>query len=156
MNEQVLVWISAVVAFWAGRFVYKKRANKVVEKVRFIEKAEKKGNYTQAIAVEKSFHYGDRTSNDIELRSHSLAVSYEFRIHGEVYYKTLMFQSPGRTLIEHPETLMIYYDPRHPEKSICREELGYHMRPSKQIGPALGVGVLALAATYYLLLFLFG
>lgn len=156
MNEQVLVWISAVVAFLVGRFVYKKRANKVVEKERFIEKAEKKGNYTQAVAVKKTFHYGDRSSNNIELRAHSMAVSYEFRIHGEVFYKTLMFQNPGKALIKYPETLMIYYDPRDPNKSICREELGYTRDPAKRVGPALGIGVLVLAGTYYLLLFLFG
>lgn len=156
MNEYALIWVSAAIAFLAGRRVYKKRGNQFNEKLKFIEKAKRKGHYTQAVAVEKTVHYGDRRSNNIELRAHSMAVSYEFRIHGETFYKTLMFQSPGKTLIEYPQTLIMYYDPRNPEKTICREELGYTINKSNQIGPALGMGVLVLAVTYYLLGFLFG
>ncbi len=91
-------------------------------KAKFIEIAKAKGNCTQGYIIKDKFIPGDETSENEEIRSNTMRITYEYVVNGVKYKKKMSFQSPGMVTIKFPIVIDVYYDPRNPKKAVCKEE----------------------------------
>lgn len=107
---------------------------------KFVEKAKAQGNYTTATLIDNKLRLGNDESGNANFKNDRMKCTYEYTVHGVSYKKKITFQSPGMVAVKFPYTITVYYDPKNPSKSICKEEAS---QGSQRTTGCLGTIVLA-------------
>ena len=121
MDEQIkyiilLIGIIALVLCYIKLLV-----NGRFSKQRFIDKAEAKGHYTVARLID--IECIEQTGNE-HYRESKIKCTYEYRVSGISYKKEIVYWLFGfRTASKCPQTIIVYYKPRNPAKSVCEKEV---------------------------------
>ena len=89
----------------------------------FIKKAEAKGHYKTATLIDSIRICGNPEAKSSYNRYDRMKCIYEYRVNGVSYKKKLIFRSQGTVSIRYPYEITIYYDPRHPSRGVCKEDV---------------------------------
>ena len=121
MDEQIkyiilLIGIIALVLCYIKLLI-----NGRLSKQRFIDKAEAKGHYTVARLIDTECI--EQTGNEHYMES-KIKCTYEYRVSGISYKKEIVYWLFGfHTASKCPRTIIVYYKPRNPAKSVCGKEV---------------------------------
>lgn len=151
MREEIITYISLIVAGIVGFFAYKRRVGGANRRHRFIENAKRTGCYTVGECVDSKLQFGNPDSSSLHMRSNSLKVKYKYQVDGISYYKSMTFQDPGKVCIDFPISVTVYYDRNNPKKAICPEEATKAQQLRSSCLGSMGLAILALIVTFYLL-----
>ena len=110
---------------------------------RFIERAKEQGSFTTATLIDHKRRLGNDESGNSYFQNDRLKCTYEYKVNGITYKKKLTFQSPGTVSIKFPYEVTVYYDPKNPAKSVCKEEAS---QGSQRSAGCLGTIVFAIVA----------
>ena len=88
----------------------------------YIERAKAHGWFTTATLIDSKLRLGNDESGNAYFKNDRMKCTYEYRVNGIPYKKKIEFQSPGMVAVKFPYTITVYYDPKNPSKSVCREE----------------------------------
>lgn len=122
MNETLIGCIALPIALFLCIRYNKWLKYRGSKKLQFIQRAKKKGAFTEGVKVDSDFYSGIRGHERRDVRTDSLVVTYRYMVNGIPYHKKMEFQSPGLLVIKHPEKVTVYYDPANPQKAVCPEE----------------------------------
>lgn len=115
---------------------------------KFIEKAKAQGNFTTATLIDNKLRLGNDESGNANFKNDRMKCTYEYKINGISYKKKITFQSPGMVAVKFPYTITVYYDPKNPSKSICKEEAS---QGSQRTSGCLGT--IALTAITFIVIY---
>ena len=120
MSEELKSCIIFVVAIALGIFSFFAHLRVPTRKQKFVEKAKRSGNFTEAECVDVKLYsnFGTRDNEKASVRSDLLKVKYRYRVKGIDYYKKYSFQSPGKVSIDYPYCITVYYNPRRPKRVV--------------------------------------
>lgn len=156
MSKDIAITIAMVIGMavfiYSFVFLFLKGTSR---KQRFIAKAKERGDYTKGKYVKTKIYSGDLTSSDLSQRSDVYEVTYEYIVNGKTYEKTMCFQNPGVVGGDYPYEVIVYYDARNPQKSVCPQEAS---RAEQQKGGCLTtivVTIISIEIIYQLLIRLF-
>lgn len=115
---------------------------------KFVEKAKAQGNFTTATLINNRLRLGNDESGNANFKNDRMKCTYEYKINGISYKKKITFQSPGMVAVKFPYTITVYYDPKNPSKSICKEEAS---QGSQRTAGCLGT--MALTAITFIVIY---
>ncbi len=121
------------------------------KKQKFIEKAKAEGNYTTGKCVDSKRIRGNKDSSTVEYRYDSYNVKYEYSVNGIIYSKKMIFQSPGMVGVRYPYEVTVYYNPKKPQKGICKEEAGKGEQRTAGCFGTIVITILVFEVVYNLL-----
>ena len=156
MGEEIITSIALIIAGIVGFSNYKKKIGGATEKQRFIENAKRAGHYTVGEYADSKVQLGNYNSSDVYMRSKTLKVKYKYQVNGVSYYKQLTFQDPGKVSVDFPVSVTVYFDPSNPKKAVCPEEATKTQQRRSGCLVTIGVTILTLAVSFYILKFLVG
>lgn len=156
MSDEALVGIALLIAIFVGVLTYKRRKAGSSKGRKFIERAERAGHFTKAVAVDVKTHYPDRSSSDLELRYPRVTVIYQFTLNGEQQRKGMTYQSPGKVSTDYPREVKVYYDPSNPRKAYFKEELYQGTDNVSSSRRAVGAALLTMIGVFCILKFIIG
>ena len=119
--KEVIAVIAGVVVLIAGyiKLFFPEHSHKNM----FIKKAEAKGHYKTATLIDSICICGNPEAKSSYNRYDRMKCIYEYRVNGVSYKKKLIFRSQGTVSIRYPYEITIYYDPRHPSRGACKEDV---------------------------------
>lgn len=119
--KEVIAVIAGVVVLIAGyiKLFFPEHSHKNM----FIKKAEAKGHYKTATLIDSICICGNPEAKSSYNRYDRMKCIYEYRVNGVSYKKKLIFRSQGTVSIRYPYEITIYYDPRHPSRGVCKEDV---------------------------------
>mgnify|MGYP004675663621 FL=1 len=144
MNEE----IRSTIALIAGAIVFVVCYIKLFLKgkssrQRFIERAKEQGSFVTATLIDHKRRLGNDESGNSYFQNDRMKCTYEYKVNGITYKKKLTCQSPGLVSIKLPYEITVYYDPRNPAKSVCKEEAS---QGAQRSAGCLGTIIFAIVA----------
>lgn len=122
MSETIIGVIAIVAASFISSFYHKAFKKKGSKNHQFIQRAKKKGCFTEGKAVSSRIRTGIRGHSDPYMREKAEIVKYAYVVNGITFYKQMAFQSPGMMTVSYPDKVTVYYDSSNPAKAVCPEE----------------------------------
>lgn len=156
MSEEIIMSIALIIAGIVGFVTYKKKIGGKTKKQKFIEKAARAGHFTTGHYESSKVILGAEGSSNVKYREDKLKVKYKYEINGIAYYKSMIFQSTGRVGTNFPSEVKVYYDPSNPKNAVCPEEATKAKQVRSGCFVTIGVTILTLAVSFYILRFLLG
>ena len=119
--KEVIPVIAGVAVLIAGyiRLFFPNRSYKY----KFIKKAEAKGHYKTATLIDSISICGNPEAKSSYHRYDRMKCIYEYKVNGVSYKKKLVFRSQGTISWDYPYTITVYYNPRHPSRGVCKEDV---------------------------------
>ena len=153
MSEELKSCIIIVVAIALGIFSFFGRLRVLTRKQKFVEKAKRSGNFTEAecVDVKRYSNFGTRDNEKASVRSDLLKVKYRYRVKGIDYYKKYSFQSPGKVSIDYPYSITMYYNPRRPKRVVSSLDVSQSDQMSMGCLTAIIVTILSILVFGYFL-----
>ena len=146
MSEELKSCIIIVVAIALGIFSFFGRLRVLTRKQKFVKKAKRSGNFTEAecVDVKRYSNFGTRDNEKASVRSDLLKVKYRYRVKGIDYYKKYSFQSPGKVSIDYPYSITMYYNPRRPKRVVSSLDVSQSDQMSMGCLTAIIVTILSI------------
>lgn len=159
MQEQ-LEFIAMSICMGIGLLVsvknWKSGKNRKTKHQRFIEKAEREGSYTTAVAYESQVLLGHRDSDNPDLRRHRRLARYRYTVNGKDYTMALAYPNTGGVIPDYDPTITVYYNPRNPDEwDIMNSETEFDRR-KKGCLTSIGIFFLVTLGLFALIKFLLG
>lgn len=119
--KEVIAVIAGVAVLIAGyiKLFFPERSHKY----KFIKKAEAKGYYKTATLIDSIRICGNPEAKSSYNKYDRMKCIYEYKVNGVSYKKKLIFRSQGTVSIRYPYEITIYYNPRHPSRGVCKEDV---------------------------------
>lgn len=121
VKEQMIMSICMIVGITFAIKNWKNRKNKKSKHQLFIEKAERGGHFTTAVAYESQVILGNRESNNPDIRDHKRIVKYKYNVRGKDYTIVLSYPNTGSVIPDYDTTITVYYNPQDPDESHIKE-----------------------------------
>lgn len=156
MSDKIIAAIALVVGGFVGFTAYRGLSKKKSKKRIFIENAKKAGHYTEGKVEKTKVYPGILDSKNPRLRDDSLEATYKYSVNGVDYYKSIMFQSPGRIGTDYPLSITVYYKPENPKKAVCLEEAHTSRDIESGCLKTIAITILTMFATFHIIRILLG